>query len=136
MAPDHPDFLRARGALHPGAHPVAGIEARRGALAQPRDEGRIPRRLLAEQMGLGAGHGDERLDLAPEGRAERFLAHVGEHPVGGSEPGHEAGGEPRHQRGVARGFPAKPAAAHAAPGEEAGDGLLEGCVPVRHGTGT
>ena len=54
-------------------------------MAQPPGEGRIPHRFLAKQRGLGAGYGDERLDLAPESRAERFLAHVGEYPVGAVE---------------------------------------------------
>ena len=119
-------------AFHPGAHPVAGIEARRGAVAQPPDEARIPHRFLAKQRSLGAGYGDERLDLAPEGRAERFLAHIGEYPVGAAEPDHAARGDARHQRGVAGGFQAEPAAAHAAAGEETIDAVLENCVPACH----
>ena len=81
--PDRPDFLRARGPLHPGARLVHGGEPGRAATAQPAHEGRIAAHFPAKFRGLGPGDRQERVDLAPEAGPDGLEPHEGQQPVGG-----------------------------------------------------
>ena len=82
-------MYRRRGAglaRHPRPRPLDRREPERGAPAQTVDEGGVAQRELAEHVALGAGGTQERLDLAPEGGADRRKAHEGEEAVDGAQP--------------------------------------------------